>query len=622
MALIHLLPDQLISQIAAGEVVERPASALKELLENSLDAGSTDISVSLVQGGVKQLRVADNGNGIAQEDLAMALTRHATSKIASLDDLEAVASLGFRGEALASIASVSRTQISSRALDTKHAWRIASNGSEISPIEPTALDAGTIIEVDDLYFNTPARRKFLKTEGTEFGHCEAAFNRVVLSRPDVAFMLQHNGRALSRYAVSEPTKRFGEVLGADFAAETIAVEESAAGLRIWGVVAKPTFNRNKSDTQYVYVNGRFVRDKLISHAIRQAYQDVLHHDRHPAFVLFLELDPNLVDVNVHPAKTEVRFRDGQAIHRFIFHSLHKALASPTGVSNASTANQAAYNPFGGQNANSPSYSASPYPQYQAQINLSANEPNSFYQTLFSANTAQNYSNNALNNTALQTNRDGLARGAVFTSNASENHAESAFPLGFAVAQIHGVYVLAQNAQGLVVVDMHAAHERIMYEQLKDALDNESVSMQTLLLPVSFNADRLEVATVQEALVGNDGSLQQLGFDIAILSPTTLAVRAVPTMLQDADAVTLARDVLRDLREYGASRALTERRNELLGTMACHAAVRANRSLTIPEMNALLRDMEATERSGQCNHGRPTWFQVSMSDLDKMFMRGK
>jgi len=606
---IKLLPDQLISQIAAGEVVERPASALKELLENSLDAGSTDISVSLVQGGVKQLRVADNGNGIPQEDLTLALTRHATSKIATLDDLEAVASLGFRGEALASIASVSRTQISSRAVNTKHAWRIASNGSEISPIEPAALDAGTIIEVDDLYFNTPARRKFLKTEGTEFGHCEAAFNRVVLSRPDVAFMLQHNGRALSRYAISEPTKRFGDVLGAEFAAETISVDESAAGLRLWGVVAKPTFNRNKSDTQYVYVNGRYVRDKLISHAIRQAYQDVLHHERHPAFVLFLELDPNLVDVNVHPAKTEVRFRDGQAIHRFIFHSLHKALASPTGVSNASTANQAAYNPFSAQNTSSPNY-----PTYQAQINLSANQPSSFYQTLFSENISQNYSSNASNNPALQTNRDGLAGDAHFDQ---DDH-----PLGFAVAQIHGVYVLAQNAEGLVVVDMHAAHERIMYEQLKDALDNKTVAMQPLLLPVSFHADRLEVATVQEALASNDGSLQQLGFDIAILSPTTLAVRAVPTMLQDADAVTLARDVLRDLREYGASRALTERRNELLGTMACHAAVRANRSLTIPEMNALLRDMEATERSGQCNHGRPTWFQVSMSDLDKMFMRGK
>jgi len=622
---IQLLPDQLISQIAAGEVVERPASALKELLENSLDAGSTDISVSLIQGGVKQLRVADNGNGIAQDDLAMALTRHATSKIATLDDLESVASLGFRGEALASIASVSRTQISSRAFregqSTKHAWRIASNGSEISPIEPAALDAGTIIEVDDLYFNTPARRKFLKTEGTEFGHCEAAFNRVVLSRPDVAFMLQHNGRAHSRYAISEPTKRFGEVLGTEFAAETISVDESAAGLRLWGVAAKPTFNRHKSDTQYVYVNGRYVRDKLISHAIRQAYQDVLHHDRHPAYVLFLELDPNLVDVNVHPSKTEVRFRDGQAIHRFIFHSLHKTLAAPTGVSNASTANQAAFNPFASQNSVRSELVEGQYqyPKYQAQIDLSANQPSSFYQTMFGESNAQNYASNTPNNNTLQTNRDGLFDDANFSQN---DH-----PLGFAVAQIHGVYVLAQNTEGLVVVDMHAAHERIMYEQLKNALDgkdghNKTVAMQPLLLPVSFNADRLEVATVQEALASNDGSLQQLGFDIAILSPTTLAVRAVPTMLQDADAVSLARDVLRDLREYGASRALTERRNELLGTMACHAAVRANRSLTNTEMNALLRDMEATERSGQCNHGRPTWFQVSMSDLDKMFMRGK
>ncbi len=621
---IQLLPDQLISQIAAGEVVERPASALKELLENSLDAGSTDIQVSLVQGGVKQLRVADNGGGIAQDDLAMALTRHATSKIASLEDLESVASLGFRGEALASIASVSRTLINSRLAESKHAWRITSDGSDISAIEPAALDAGTVIEVNDLYFNTPARRKFLKTEGTEFGHCEAAFNRVALSRPDVAFMLQHNGRALSRYAISEPSKRFGEVLGADFAAETISVDESAAGLRLWGVAAKPTFNRHKSDTQYVYVNGRFVRDKLISHAIRQAYQDVLHHDRHPAYVLFIELDPNLVDVNVHPSKTEVRFRDGQAIHRFIFHTLHKALASPTGVSNATTANQAAFNPFASQNSVRPELGQGQYPKYQAQINLSATEPNHFYQTLFgnSANSSQNYPNNA----ALRANRDGLADDAIFANNLHENHAENDFPLGFAVAQIHGVYVLAQNSLGLVVIDMHAAHERIMYEQLKNALDGEhgskTVAMQPLLIPVSFTADRLEVATVQEALASDNASLQQLGFDIAILSPSTLAVRAVPTMLQNADAVLLARDVLRDLREYGASRALTERRNELLGTMACHAAVRANRSLTITEMNALLRDMEATERSGQCNHGRPTWFQVSLGDLDKMFMRGK
>ncbi len=611
---IQLLSDQLISQIAAGEVVERPAFALKELLENSLDAGSTDISVSLIQGGVKQLRVTDNGHGIVKEDLNLALTRHATSKIASLDDLEAVASLGFRGEALASIASVSRTQVSSRAANTKHAWRIASNGSEISAIVPAALDVGTIIEVDDLYFNTPARRKFLKTESTEFGHCEAVFNRVALSRPDVAFTLQHHGKTVSRYPVADATKRFADVLGAEFAAETIAIDTSSAGLRLWGVVAKPTFNRHKSDTQYVYVNHRYVRDKLISHAIRQAYQDVLHHERHPAYVLFLSLDPLLVDVNVHPTKTEVRFRDGQAIHRFIFHALHKALASPTGVSNASTANQAAYNPFSVQSA-----SAQYTPAYQTHINLSNHEPHGFYQTLFGRHDADAQSpiNPAFDAPMLPAHQ----------SAAQADFSQHEYPLGFALAQVHGIYVLAQNLQGLVVVDMHAAHERIVYEQLKNALDgqdaaHQSVAMQALLLPVSFHADRLEVATVQEALASNDCSLQQLGFDIAILSPSTLAVRAIPSMLRDADAVSLARDVLRDLREYGVSRALTERRNALLGTMACHAAVRAHRSLSLAEMNALLRDMEATERSGQCNHGRPTWFQVSMSDLDKMFMRGK
>lgn len=624
---IQLLPDQLISQIAAGEVVERPASALKELLENSLDAGSTDITVALMQGGVKQLRVADNGKGIAQEDLSLALTRHATSKIATLEDLESVASLGFRGEALASIASISRTQILSREQNTKHAWRITSNGSEISPIEPSALDAGTIVEVSDLYFNTPARRKFLKLEGTEFGHCEDAFERIALSRPDVAFTLQHNGRVLSRYAIGAPERRFTEVLGDEFAAESLSLDESAAGLRLWGRAAKPTFNRHSRDTQYVYVNGRFVRDKLIAHAIRQAYQDVLHHDRHPAFVLFLECDPTLVDVNVHPAKTEVRFRDSQAIHRFIFHSLHKALATPTGASNAATAGQAAHNPFAGNSSDTvrPEL-VEGYPKYQSQINLSAQQPTDFYQTLFGHQNRFHSENSPnIQTDALQANNHAASSGANFSQaeNTQNNHENlSEFPLGFAVAQIHGIYVLAQNAQGLVVVDMHAAHERIMYEKLKNALDAKSVAMQPLLLPVSFHADKLEVAAVHEALANNDNSLQQLGFDIAILSPTTLAVRGVPVMLQQADAVTLARDVLRDLREFGASRALTERRNELLGTMACHAAVRANRSLTIPEMNALLRDMEATERSGQCNHGRPTWFQVSMSDLDKMFMRGK
>lgn len=619
---IKVLPDQLISQIAAGEVVERPASALKELLENSLDAHSMDIKVSLIEGGIKQLRVTDNGNGIAQSDMALALTRHATSKIQSLADLEAVASLGFRGEALASIASVSRTQVVSRAQNEKHAWTIYSNGSEISALEPSALDAGTIVEVNDLYFNTPARRKFLKKDATEFGHCEAAFTRVALSRPDVAFTLEHNGRVISRYAIGEAGKRFKAVLGDEFSAESVTVDDEAAGLRFWGMAAKPTFSRGRRDCQYVYVNGRFVRDKLIAHAIRQAYQDVLHHDRHPAFVLFLALDPQLVDVNVHPAKTEVRFRDGQAIHRFIFHALNKVLATPTGESNSVTAGQASHNPFATirsatllnqPSSTAPTFGASQYPGYQSQIPLHANQSTDFYQKMYGNATESAQSALSEDNTDLR-----------LTDSQNHEVADDApgFPLGFALGQIHGVYVLAQNAKGLVVVDMHAAHERIMYEQLKQALDDKSVSMQPLLIPVSFNADRLEVAIVNDVLASGADTLNQLGFDIAVLSPSTLAVRAVPTLLQKADAVSLARDVLRELAEYGASRVLTDQRNTLLGTMACHAAVRANRSLTIPEMNALLRDMEATERSGQCNHGRPTWFQVSMSDLDKMFMRGK
>ena len=613
---IQLLPDQLISQIAAGEVVERPASALKELLENSLDAGATDIAVSLMQGGIKQLKVIDNGKGIVQDDLSMALMRHATSKIASLDDLESVTSLGFRGEALASIASISRMHMTSRVSHENHAFFIASNGGEVHPIEPAALDRGTIIEVNDLYFNTPARRKFLKLEATEFGHCEAVFERIALSRPDVTFTLSHNGRVISRFGEGQSNKRFNDVLGAEFASESITILEEVAGLTLSGVIAKPTYNRNSRDLQYAYVNGRFVRDKLISHAIRQAYQDVLHHDRHPAYALFLTLDPTMVDVNVHPAKTEVRFRDGQAIHRFVFHSLHKALATPTGISNAVTAGQASFNPF-----SAPTSTAN-YPSYQAQMPLNVAQNSGFYETLF-GNIASNAQNNAQIDVP-QLNSEGGSGDAVLSTFSAQktDFSHQAFPMGFAVAQIHGVYILAQNEAGLVVVDMHAAHERIMYEQLKNALDENAVSMQPLLIPVSFNADRLEVATVNEQNAIGSNTLRQLGFEIAVLSPSTLAVRAVPTMLQNADAVQLARDVLKDCREFGASRVLTERRNELLGTMACHAAVRANRQLSISEMNALLRDMEATERSGMCNHGRPTWFQVSMQDLDKMFMRGK
>ena len=597
MSSIQLLSDHLISQIAAGEVVERPAAALKELLENSLDAGADNISVLLLQGGVKQLRVADNGAGIAPAELPLALARHATSKIASLDDLERVASLGFRGEALASIASVSRTSIVSRLAGERHAWRIACEGATLQPVEPAALERGTVVEVNDLYFNTPARRKFLKTENTEFGHCEETFKRIALSRPQAGFLLQHNGRAQWRMTASTPEKRFAEILGAEFAEHALLLDESAAGLRLWGMAAKPAYSKLSRDAQYFYVNGRFIRDKLVAHAIRQAYHDVLHHERHAAFVLFFELDPTLVDVNVHPTKTEVRFRDSQAVHRFIFHALHKALAAPVGQALPTPATPVASS-FGQPYASAPLST-------QSRMPLFAGESTSFYQTLFGAPSAGGSVNAA------------AAAAPESPANAEEH------PLGYAIAQLHGVYVLAQSARGLVVVDMHAAHERILYEQLKCALDEQAIAMQPLLLPVSFQADRLEVATVQEQqAMGRSGVLAQLGFELAVLSPTTLAVRAVPAMLKDADAVALARDVLRDIREFGASRALTERRNEMLATMACHSAVRANRSLTLTEMNALLREMEATERSEQCNHGRPTWFQMTMAELDRMFMRGK
>ncbi len=576
-------------------MVERPASALKELLENSLDAHATDITVTLINGGVKQLKVADNGGGISKDQLKLALARHATSKIASMDDLEQVRSLGFRGEALASIASVSRLSLTSRSPADKHAWRIEADGGALTELQPAALDAGTALEVSDLYFNTPARRKFLKTESTEFGHCEEAFKRVALSRADVAFTLMHNGRAQWRLAKTTPHKRIAEILGDEFADNAFVIDEGGP-LRLWGMAAKPNFSRSARDAQYCFVNGRFVRDKLLAHAIRQAYQDVLHHERHPAFVLFLELEPSGVDVNVHPTKTEVRFRDSQAIHRFVFHALHRALAAPAGTlpeQSIGSLQQTLQN----------RYSA----PYQPQIPLRVDQDASFYQTLFGNRTPDPAAN-----------ENGAENSANVFGNGFQTKTEQQHPLGFALAQVHGVYVLAQNQQGLVVVDMHAAHERIMYEKLKNALDANIIAMQPLLLPISFNADRLEIAVVEE----QGTVLNDLGFELAVLSPTTLAVRAIPAMLADSDAVALARAVLRDVREYGGSLALTERRNELLATMACHAAVRANRVLTITEMNALLRDMEATERSEQCNHGRPTWFQITMTELDKMFMRGK
>ena len=596
MPAIRLLPDTLISQIAAGEVVERPASVLKELLENSLDAGATEIGVNLTQGGIKQLKITDNGDGMDAEDLPLAFARHATSKIASLDDLEQVRSLGFRGEALASIASVARVALTTRSGRAAHAWSLAAEGGEAGVVQPAAHAAGTSVEVNDLYFNTPARRKFLRTEATEFGHCEDVYQRIALSRPDVAFSLRHNGRVISHLQAGDAARRITAVAGEEFAGVARALDERSSGLRLSGFAGSPAFSRSSRDAQFAFVNGRFVRDKLLAHALRQAYQDMLHGDRHAAYVLFLELDPSGVDVNVHPAKTEVRFRDARAIHQFVFHAVSKALSG-----SAAQAGATAVQPV-------PAAGGMDLRRMPYQSSLGVAQPAAAYEAMFSAPPA-----------AFSMPAGGAARTAFESIRAAAPaQVETDAPLGYAMAQLHGIYILAQNRQGLVLVDMHAAHERILYEKLKGALDAQGMSTQKLLIAVSFNADRLEVAAVEE----HAGVLRQLGFDIAPLSPTALAVRAVPSMLASADVAELAHALLRELREFGGSRVLTEHQHELLSTMACHGAVRAHRPLTVTEMNALLREMEVTERSGQCNHGRPTWYQMSLADLDKLFMRGR
>jgi DNA mismatch repair protein MutL len=584
MAAIRVLPDLLINQIAAGEVIERPAAALKELLENSLDAGAREVSVQLASGGTKLLKVSDNGLGIGKAELTLALARHATSKIATLDDLERIASLGFRGEALASIAAVSLLTLTSRPRDDKHAWSITVEGGTVAPPKPAAHEPGTSIEVHDLYFNTPARRKFLKSEATEYAHCDETFKRIVLARPDVAFKLQHNGRAQWHLPAHSREERINAVLGEDFGAAAIKVEAQSGTTRLTGLIGSPAAARGTRDAQYFLVNGRFVRDKVLAHALRQAYQDVLHHDRHPSFVLSLELDPTRVDVNVHPAKSEVRFRDSQAVHQFVFHAVSRALAGTAGGA-TDVLPEAAPRP-----------STAGFAATQHRMPLGVAQSNAVYETLFG--------------------RAGAALAASAPPSA-ETNAELP-PLGFALAQLAGIYILAQNEHGLVIVDMHAAHERIVYEKLKSQLDADRIAMQPLLIPVVFNAERIDVATAED----HADTLSKIGFEIAALSPTSLAVRGVPVALKDADAGQLARDVLAEIREFGASRLLIESQNELLSTMACHTAVRANRLLTMTEMNALLREMEITERSGQCNHGRPTWHQFSIADLDKLFMRGR
>ncbi len=609
---IHLLPDLLISQIAAGEAVERPASVLKELLENALDAGSSSIHIQLEEGGVKLIRVSDDGSGIARDELVLALTRHATSKIASLDDLERVATLGFRGEALASVAAVARVTLTSREAESgaksTHAWRLNAGPGAVP--EPAALAVGTLVEVRDLYYNTPARRKFLKSEATEFAHCAEAVKRIALAHPDVAFTLSHKGRVSLHLPNGDARRRAGAILGDDFLAGSRAVdtgmigasgggaetgqneqnEQSNRGLRVFGHCALPAHSRARSDSQYCYVNGRFVRDKLLSHALREAYQDLLHGSRYPAYCIFLEVDPTSVDVNVHPAKTEVRFRDGRAVHQFVFHAVQRTLSG-------SLAKEPAATSAGVETAARPSFGH----WAPRQESLRVGEPAVAAYLAF----------------AQSANSIPSVPGSLSALPSAPAHGEAP-PLGYALAQLHGVYILSQNAQGLIVVDMHAAHERILYEKLKNALDARQVATQALLIPAIFNAEALEVAAAEEHLE----ALHELGFDLALIGPAQLAVRAVPVLLQAADPADLARSLLGELREHGITQLMAARRNELLATMACHGAVRARRLLSIPEMNALLRQMEETERADQCNHGRPTWTQVSMDELDRLFQRGR
>ena len=651
---IQALPDNLISQIAAGEVVERPSAVVKELLENALDAGATQITVRLEAGGVKRIAITDNGRGIAPEQLPLAVARHATSKIASLTDLENVATLGFRGEALASIASVSQFTLTSRTADAPNASQIQ-NGQ----VSPSSGAIGTTVDVQELYFNTPARRKFLKTEQTEYAHCADVVRRIALARPDVAFTLTHNGKTTEHWTISPFQTRSAQILGETFAEARLPIDTQAGGLRLHGFVGLPTASKARNDAQFFYVNGRFVRDKLLMHAVRAAYQDVLHGDRFPSYVIALQLDPALVDVNVHPSKIEVRFRDSRAVHQFVFHAVQAVLAhtsatafgqNPAPVAAAHLGQSAVSNSASNSASNwvdsdlNASKGASPLSTWRANLPLQqglfqratpfgVSQNTQQYGALFAERVEQN--SDDITASSAPTAADIALQGSQFNQlnqiravyeNEADSEAKSAqnafnsedFPLGFALAQLHGIFVLAQNTRGLVLVDMHAAHERILYEQLKNALDDGQIEVQQLLIPITFYADAQSVEVVEQQA----DVLHNLGFDLAVMSPTTIAVRAIPSLLKNAQAEQLARDVLRDLSEFGASRVLLERRNELLGTLACHSAVRANRSLTLVEMNALLRQMEHTERSDQCNHGRPTWVQLGLNDLDKLFLRGQ
>jgi DNA mismatch repair protein MutL len=595
---IRQLPDTLINQIAAGEVVERPASVVKELVENALDAGARRIDIDLEEGGVRLIRIRDDGGGMVAHDLPLAIARHATSKIASLDDLESVATLGFRGEALPSIASVSRFMLMSRHNGSEHGAALQVEGGRIGEVTPRAHPQGTTVEVRDLFFNVPARRKFLRAERTELGHIEEWLRSLALARPDVELRVSHNGKPSRRYrsveadgdAVLASSDRLLETLGEEFSRNALRIDHSGAGLRLHGWIAQPVYNRASADQQYLYVNGRSVRDRSVAHAVRQAYADVLFHGRQPAYVLFLELDPRAVDVNVHPAKHEVRFRESRLIHDFVYRTLQEALA---GTRAGTTPGSTAMPP-------PPTSSSMQWAMPQPNLALQVDELRAGYAALYGSRV-----------------ETGASMASVDMPLPATTDATLP-PLGHAIAQLHGIYILAEIGDGLIVVDMHAAHERIGYEKLKAAHDGVGVRVQPLLVPqaVAVSEREAEIAEREAA------TLAELGFEVSRVGLQTLLLRGVPALLADGDVETLLRDVLADLREHGGSRRVADARDELLSTMACHAAVRAHRRLSVPEMNALLREMEATLRSGQCNHGRPTWARFNLAEIDKWFLRGR
>ena len=626
---IRQLPDTLINQIAAGEVIERPASVVKELVENAIDAGANRIDIDLEDGGVRLIRIRDDGGGIPPEELPLAIQRHATSKIASLDDLEAVATLGFRGEALPSIASVSRFSIASRQGDDSRGTVLQVEGGRIGEVAPKQLPQGTTVEVRDLFFNVPARRKFLRAERTELGHIEEWLRQLALARPDVELRVTHNGKPLRRYKGGDSGAlfsgdRLGETLGDEFLANALQVDhetpvstDSGSTMRLRGWIARPAYSRASADQQYLYVNGRAVRDRSVAHAVKQAYADVLFHGRQPAYVLFLDVDPRRVDVNVHPAKHEVRFRDSRAIHEFVYRTLSAALAetragAPAGI-----------DPTTGEIA--PSMATMTH----AGLALHADAHAHLAARPDPASQAHAHWNRPMPQTGLGLRVDDAraAYGALYGASTAPQQAVRPLPeavegevppLGYAVAQLHGIYILSETVDGLIVVDMHAAHERIGYEKLKSAHDSIGLRMQPLLVPQGIAVSEREAETAEREAE----TLASLGFEVTRSGPQALALRGVPALLADGEIEALFRDVIADLVEHGASRRVAGARDELLATMACHGAVRANRRLSLPEMNALLREMEATERSGQCNHGRPTWAKFTLGEIDRWFLRGR